>query len=47
MTEQVEISDPREPRKSQALQDFETLIERVANADVKPISLVRAAVQSP
>ena len=31
MTDEAEISDPNEPRKSQAMQDFETLIERMAN----------------
>ena len=31
MTIQIEISDPSEPRKSQAMQDFENLIERMAN----------------
>ena len=47
MTIQIEISDPSQPRKSQAMQDFENLIETGGYADVKPLGPARAAVQSP
>ncbi len=47
MVAESNAATPDEPRKSQAMQDFENLIETGGYADMKPISPARAAVQSP